>query len=76
MPSFAGLRGTGQMGATERGEDFRKFILWANPNGTAPITALLGKAAKQRTIDPHFHWYEEKLGAVRLQINKIGRAHV
>ncbi|MGC8807874.1 MAG: SU10 major capsid protein [Thiomonas sp.] len=66
--AFAGLRGTGDWAADERPKDFREYILWANPNGTAPLTALLSKAASQKASDPEFIWWEEKLEAIRVQL--------
>ncbi len=52
----------------ERPKDLREYILWANPNGSAPLTALLSKAACQKASDPEFIWWEEKLEAIRLQL--------
>ncbi len=67
--AFAGVRGTGDWGTSERPQNFREYILWANPNGMAPLTALLAKAKKESTDDPQFHWWEEKLTPLRLSIN-------
>jgi hypothetical protein len=69
MASFAGLRGTGSWGTDERPKNFREYILWANPNGSAPLTALLARARKEKTDDPEFAWWQEKLTPVRLSIN-------
>ena len=68
MPAFAGVRGTGQWGADERPKNFREMILFLNPNGSAPLTALLAKAKKESVNDPEFSWWEEKMQSVRLQI--------
>lgn len=67
MPAFAGLRGTGNWGTDERPKNFREMILWANPNGQAPLTALMAKMRKQTTDDPEFAWFEERLDQVRVQ---------
>jgi hypothetical protein len=67
--AFAGLRGTGDYGTDERPKNFRELILWRQPNGTAPITALLSKMASESTDDPEFAWWEEELRQVRLQLN-------
>ncbi len=58
--TFAGLRGTGDWGTSERPQNFREMILWLNPAGSAPLFALMAKARKQSTNDPQFHWWEEK----------------
>lgn len=68
---FAGLRGTGDWGTDERPKNFREMILWRNPNGSAPLTALLSKMASESVNDPEFSWWEEELRAIRLQINGV-----
>lgn len=67
--AFAGLRGTGDWATDERPKDFREYILWRQPNGTAPLTALLSKMKKQSTSDPEFNWWEEELNSVRIVVN-------
>lgn len=67
--AFAGLRGTGSWGTDERPKNFREGILWMQPNGTSPITALLSKSRKESVNDPEYSWWEETLDNVRLQIN-------
>lgn len=64
--AFAGLRGTGDWGTDERPKNFREAILWANPNGQAPLTALLSKMKTETTDDPEFAWWEEKLTPIRI----------
>lgn len=68
MAAVAGLRGTGDWGADERPKNFREFILFRNPNGTAPIFALMGRAQKSTTDDPEFAWWDEPNDLVRLQV--------
>lgn len=72
MAAFAGLRGTGNWGADERPKDFRETILWTNPNGSAPLTALMAKMKKEAPDDPEFNWWEEALEAVRVTVNEVG----
>jgi len=69
VASFAGVRGTGNWGTDERPKNFREMILWRRPNGSAPLTALLGKLGSQKVNDPEFAWWEEELNAVRVLIN-------
>jgi len=59
MSGLAGIRGTGDWGTDERPKDFRESILFYNPNGTAPIFALTGKAGKKTVTDPQFFWWSE-----------------
>jgi len=67
--AVAGLRGTGDWATDERPKNFREMILWRNPNGMAPLTALLSKMKHESTNDPEFAWYEEELNALRLTVN-------
>jgi len=69
MPAFAGIRGTGNWGTDERPKSFRELILWANPNGMAPLTALLSRMKTEAVDDPEFAWWQEKLESVRISIN-------
>ena len=72
MPAIAGLRGTGDWGADERPKNFREYILWRDPNGMAPLTALLSKMGSEATDDPEFSWWEEQQQLVRVQSDAIG----
>jgi hypothetical protein len=69
MSGVAGLRGTGDWGTDERPKNFREMILWRNPNGTAPLTALMAKANKSAVSDAEFSWWDEAVDIVRLQAN-------
>lgn len=55
----AGLRGTGDFATDERPKNFREMILKRNPNGTAPLTALLAKMKKESVDDPEFAWWDK-----------------
>lgn len=68
MP-VAGLRGTGDWGTDQRPKDFRETILFRNPNGSAPITALMSKMSEDSVTDPEFNWWDEPNDIVRLQVN-------
>lgn len=69
MSAVAGLRGTGDWGTDERPKNFRESILFFQPNGTAPIFALTGKAGKKTVDDPEFAWWNEGQTLVRLHVN-------
>lgn len=72
MTAIAGLRGTGDWGTDERPKNFRESILWLDPNGQAPLTAMLGKMKDESTDDPEFAWWEESLNQVRVQSDATG----
>jgi hypothetical protein len=69
LAAVAGLRGTGDWVTDQRPKDFREYILWRSPNGTAPLTALLSKMKKESCTDPEFNWWEQELNAIRLTLN-------
>lgn len=69
MAAVAGLRGSGDFATDERPKDFRNYILWRNPMGTAPFMALLGRMAKDAPADPEFSWWDEPNDIIRLVVN-------
>ena len=69
MAGVAGLRGTGDFGADERPKNFREAILFLDPQGSSPITALTSKAKKKSVDDPEFSWWNETNVLIRLQVN-------
>lgn len=70
--AIAGLRGTGDWGTDERPKNFRETILWRDPNGMSPLTALLAKTAEEASDDPEFAWWEEQLEQVRITVDGTG----
>lgn len=69
MVAIAGIRGTGDFGTDERPKSFRETILFRNPNGQAPLTALMSKMSKKSLSDPEHSWWEEDLEQTRVQLN-------
>lgn len=67
--AVAGLRGTGDWGTDERPKNFREYILWRDPNGQTPLTALMARMRSEKVNDPEFKWWEEELNPIRLQVN-------
>lgn len=67
-PTFlSGLRSTksGDWEASERPKNFREMILWLDPNGMTPLTAISSKMKTESTDDPEFAWWEEVMDARR-----------
>ncbi len=71
MAAIAGLRGTGNWGTDERPKNFREMILWREPNGNAPLTALMSKMKKESTDDAEYSWWEEEQNIVRLTMTTV-----
>lgn len=67
--AFLGMRGTGSFGTDERPKSFREMILWEEPNGQSPLTALMSKMGSEKLSDPEFNWWQERQQAVRIQVN-------
>lgn len=70
--AIAGLRGGSDWATDERPKNFREAILWRDPNGQTPLTALMSKMGDESTDDPEFAWYEEELKPARLKIAGVG----
>jgi hypothetical protein len=69
MTAILGLRGTGDWGTDERPKNFRETILFRQPNGMSPLTALLAKVGSEKTDDAEFAWWEELLDTIRVKVN-------
>lgn len=64
MPTTAGiqgLRGTGQFDTDHRPTNYRQGYAFMEPNGTAPLNALLSMAASESTDDPKYNNFRDHL---------------
>lgn len=66
-PTFiSGLRASNDIAdSVERPKNFREAILWLDPQGMTPLTAMSAKMKKETTDDPEFTWFEEVMDAKR-----------
>jgi len=69
MASFAGIRGTGKFATDELPKNFREAILFLNPNGMSPLSAIMARARSEATDSVEINWWEEKLNITRLRLN-------
>jgi hypothetical protein len=67
MAAIAGMRDSQDFGTGERPKNFRELILWRDPNGSAPLTALMSKMRKESVDDSEFNWWEEEQKAIRVK---------
>jgi len=67
--AVAGLRGTGDWSESERPTNFRESILYMEPQGDTPLTALLGKVKSAPTNDPQYSWWAEPRDLIYLTLN-------
>lgn len=61
MTAIQGLRGTGQFDADFRPKNYRELFTLLEPNGTAPLQALLAMTASESTNDPEFKNFRDEL---------------
>jgi len=58
---FLGMRGTGDWATDERPLSWSTGLLRMFPNGTAPLTAIMGQMSGKRVPDAQFHWWTKSL---------------
>lgn len=69
MPAITGLRGTGQFSTDFRPTNYRELFTLLEPNGGAPLTALMSMAGSRGTDDPKFNHFRDELPNRVLRIN-------
>jgi hypothetical protein len=69
MAGINGLRGTGQFGTDFRPTNYRELYTLLEPNGSAPLNALLSMGSSQSTDDPKYNNFRDELPDRKLKIN-------
>ena len=69
MSALQGLRGTGQFSVDYRPTNYLELFTMIEPNGTAPLNALLAMTASEATDDPKFNHFRDELPARVLTTN-------
>jgi hypothetical protein len=69
MTAIQGLRGTGQFSTDFRPTNYRELFTLLEPNGSAPLQALLSMTGTETTDDPKYNHYRDELPDRKLQIN-------
>jgi len=59
--AILGLRGTGEFTTDFRPTNYRELFTLLEPNGTAPLNALLSMASSSETDDPKFNHFRDEL---------------
>lgn len=73
MPvAIQGLRGTGQFNVDHRPKNYRELFTLLEPNGSAPLNALLAMGASEATDDPEYKNFRDELPERVLKINAAG----
>ena len=61
MAAIQGLRGTGQFDSDFRPKNYRELYTLLEPNGSAPLNALLSMTSSEATDDPEFRLFKDEL---------------
>ncbi len=69
MAGVNGLRGTGQFASDFRPTNYRELYTLLEPNGTAPLNALLSMGSSQSTDDPKYNNFRDELPDRKLKVN-------
>lgn len=69
MTAIAGLRGTGQFTTDFRPTNYRELFTLLEPNGTAPLNALLSMTSSEETDDPKYNHFRDELPNRVLTVN-------
>ena len=69
MAAIQGLRGTGTFSTDFRPKNYRELYSLLEPNGSAPLQALLAMTSSEATDDPEYKNFRDELPARTLQIN-------
>jgi hypothetical protein len=61
MPTIQGLRGTGEFTTDFRPKNYRELFTLLEPNGNAPLNALLAMGSSESTDDPEYKNFRDEL---------------
>lgn len=64
-----GLRGTGQFGVDYRPKNYRELFTLLEPNGNAPLNALLAMTSSESTDDPEYKNFRDELPDRKLVVS-------
>lgn len=69
MAGIQGIRGTGEFSADFRPKNYRELFTLLEPNGNAPLNALLAMGSSEATDDPEYKNFRDELPERTLKIN-------
>jgi len=69
MAAIQGLRGTGQFDSDFRPKNYRELYTLLEPNGSAPLNALLSMTSSEATDDPEYRLFKDELPDRKLSVN-------
>ena len=69
MAAIQGLRGTGEFSSDFRPKNYRELFTLLEPNGNAPLNALLAMGSSEPTDDPEYKNFRDELPERTLTVN-------
>ena len=69
MAAIQGLRGTGEFSTDFRPKNYRELFTLMEPNGNAPLNALLAMGSSEPTDDPEFKNFRDELPDRKMTVN-------
>lgn len=69
MAAITGLRGTGEFSTDFRPKNYRELFTLLEPNGNAPLNALLAMGSSESTNDPEYKNFRDELPDRALKVN-------
>jgi len=69
MAAIQGLRGTGEFSTDFRPKNYRELFTLLEPQGNAPLNALLAMGSSESTDDPEYKNFRDELPDRKLKVN-------
>lgn len=69
MAAIQGLRGSGEFSSDFRPKNYRELFTLLEPNGNAPLNALLAMGSSEPTDDPEFKNFRDELPDRKMTVN-------
>ena len=69
MAAIQGLRGTGEFTTDFRPKNYRELFTLLEPNGNAPLNALLAMGSSEGTDDPEYKNFRDELPDRKMKVN-------
>lgn len=69
MAAIQGLRGSGEFNSDFRPRNYRELFTLLEPNGNAPLNALLAMGSSESTDDPEFKNFRDELPDRKLKVD-------
>ena len=69
MAAIQGLRGSGEFSTDFRPKNYRELFTLMEPNGNAPLNALLAMGSSEPTDDPEYKNFRDELPDRKMTVN-------